>query len=146
MITEDRIHHIMSVARLMKENAEQHGLDSQEMFTLGMLHDIGYEFGDSEQHHLLGAEVLEKQGYKYYREVLFHGKPDVGYESPALDLLNFADMKVDKKGNVVSFEERLKDIMSRRGADSPHYKNCKKIIEGLKAKGFTDNEKGFSND
>ena len=131
MIEEDRIKHIMSVARLMKDSAEKLGLDSQEMFTLGLLHDIGYEFGGSEEHHTKGAEILEKQGYKYYREVLYHGKPTSEYSSPALDLLNFADMHIDKKGNYVTFEDRLQDIANRRGTDSPHYINCKKIIDNL---------------
>ena len=62
MIDENRIKHILSVARLMKENAEKLGLDPEEMFTLGYLHDIGYEFGGSEEHHIKGAEMLAKQG------------------------------------------------------------------------------------
>ena len=136
MIDENRLKHIMSVARLMKDNAKVHGLDEEEMFTLGLLHDIGYEFGGSEQHHTKGAEMLEKQNYKYFREVLFHGKPNTGYESPALDLLNFADMHINKVGEFVSYEDRLEDIAGRRGYDSPHYQNCKIIIDNLKEKGY----------
>lgn len=134
MITEDRKKHIFAVALLMKENAERFGLDKEEMFTLGLLHDIGYEFGESEEHHILGAKVLQKQNYKYYKEVLYHGKPTTEYSSRALDLLNFADMHIDKKGHYVTFEERLADIANRRGKDSPHYKNCKKVIDDLKQK------------
>lgn len=140
MIDNDRLQHIMGVARLMKENAKARGLDEEEMFTLGMLHDIGYEFGGSEEHHLKGAEMLEKQNYKYFREVLYHGKPDVGYESPELDLLNFADMHTNKKGEYVSFADRLQDIANRRGKNSPHYQNSKKIIEGLIKKGFLEKD------
>ena len=132
MIDENRIKHIMAVARVMKENAKSFGLDEEEMFTLGLLHDIGYEFGDGEMHHILGAEVLKKQNYKYFKEVLYHGKPTKEYSSPALDLLNYADLSVTRKGEVVSFEERLEDIRSRRGEDSPHYKNCKIVIDGIK--------------
>ena len=138
MIDENRLKHIYGVAKLMAENAEKHGLNKQEMFMLGFLHDIGYEFGGSEEHHVVGAEMLEKENYKYFKEVLFHGMPNVGYESPALDLLNFADMHINKKGEYVTFEERLKDIAERRGKDSPHFKNCTVIIEGLKQKGFSD--------
>ena len=138
MIDENRIKHILSVARLMKENATKWGLDPEEMFTLGYLHDIGYEFGGSEEHHINGASLLAKQGYKYIQEILYHGKPDVGYESPALDLLNFADMHINKKGEYVSFADRLEDIANRRGKDSPHYKNCKVVIDRLLEKGFED--------
>lgn len=136
MIDENRIKHIMGVARLMKEKANIWGLDEKDMFTLGLLHDIGYEFGDSEEHHIIGGEMLKRQEYKYYKEVLYHGKPIDNYSSIELDLLNFADMSVDKLGNVVSFENRLEDIAKRRGYDSPHYKNCKIIIDGLILKGF----------
>ena len=136
MIDEDRMKHILAVARLMKENAEEAGLDPEEMFILGMMHDVGYEFGGSEEHHLVGAGILEKQNYKYYLEVLFHGKPTSEYQSPALDLLNYADMHINKKGEYVTFEDRLQDIANRRGKDSPHYRNCRVIIEGLKSRNF----------
>lgn len=138
MITEDRIKHIMAVARLMKESAEKVGLDKQEMFTLGLLHDIGYEFGDSEEHHLLGAEILKKQNYKYYKEILYHGKPNTNFNSIAFDLLNYADMHIDKQGNFVSFDDRLKDIAERRGEDSAPYINCKAIIDDLTSRKFLD--------
>ena len=65
MIDENRLKHIYAVAKLMEENAEKHGLDKQEMFMLGFLHDIGYEFGGSEEHHVVGAAMLEKENYKY---------------------------------------------------------------------------------
>ena len=141
MIDENRNKHIFAVARLMKENAEAVGLDEEEMFTLGLVHDIGYEFGGSEEHHLLGYEILSKQNYKYAKEVLYHGKPTDEYSSPALDLLNFADMHIDKKGNYVSYESRLEDIKNRRGVNSPHYQNSKKIIDGLEKRGFLSLEK-----
>lgn len=131
MIDEDRIKHIFAVARLMKQKANEVGLDEEEMFTLGLLHDVGYEFGGSEFHHTEGGQLLKDQNYKYWQEVLYHGKP-AQYQSKALDLLNYADMHIDKKGNFVSFDDRLKDIAERRGKDSPHYKNSKIVIEGLK--------------
>jgi len=138
MIDEDRNKHIFAVARLMKEKANSVGLDAEEMFTLGLLHDIGYEFGGSEEHHLIGYEVLKKQNYKYANEVLYHGKPTDEYSSLVLDLLNFADMHIDKKGNYVTYEDRLADIKLRRGENSPHYQNSKKIIEGLENRGFLE--------
>ena len=75
---------------------------------------------------------LEKQNYKYAKEVLYHGKPNCDYSSKALDLLNYADMHIDKKGNYVSFEQRLEDIKNRRGAYSQAFINSKQIIEELK--------------
>lgn len=46
MITENREKHIFNVARLMKEKAPLLHLNEEEMFTLGILHDIGYEFDE----------------------------------------------------------------------------------------------------
>lgn len=136
MIDLDKEKHIFAVARLMKDNAEKVGLNPEEMFTLGLLHDIGFEFGGSEEHHRVGYEILKSQNYKYAKEVLYHGMPTNEYSSVELDLLNFADMHINKKGEYVSFEDRLEDIKSRRGEDSPHYKNSKKIIQSLIDKNF----------
>jgi len=145
MIDDDRIKHIMAVARVMKDNAGSVGLDEEEMFTLGLLHDIGYEFGGSEEHHQVGAEMLKKQNYKYYKEVLYHGKPVKEYSSTALDLLNYADMHIDKKGNFVTFEDRLKDIENRRGKNSRPYINCEIIINNLIKKDFLNKNNNYNN-
>lgn len=136
MIDNDRLKHIFAVARLMKEKAEFVGLDKEEMFTLGLLHDIGYEFGESEEHHIKGFDILNKQQYKYSKEVLYHGKPQNEYQSLALDLLNFADMHIDKKGNYVTYEQRLNDIKTRRGENSNAYINCQIIIKDLENRKF----------
>lgn len=132
MIDENKLAHILAVARLMAEKAELVGLDRQEMFALGLVHDIGFEFGGSETHHQIGAQLLKNQNYKYWQEVLHHGKPTQEFQSKELDLLNYADMHIDKMGNYVSFEDRLKDIASRRGEDSPHYRNSKIVIKQIK--------------
>ena len=136
MIDNERLKHIFEVARLMKDKAKIVGLNEEEMFTLGLLHDIGYEFGDSEEHHIVGFQILEKQNYMYSKEVLYHGKPNSKYKSKALDLLNFADMHIDKNGNYVSFEKRLEDIKTRRGEHSMAYINSKKVIDELINKKF----------
>ena len=136
MIDNERLKHIFEVAKLMKEKAEIVGLDKEEMFTLGMLHDIGYEFGENNDHNFVGFEILDKQNYKYANEVLYHGKPNSKYQSLALDLLNFADMHIDKSGEYLSYEQRLEDIKTRRGENSLAYINSKKVIDELKNKKF----------
>ena len=136
MIDNERLKHIFAVAKLMKDKAKMIGLDEEQMFTLGLLHDIGYEFGENNDHNVVGYEILNKQNYMYSKEVLYHGKPNCEYKSLALDLLNFADMHIDKKGNYVSFEKRLEDIKNRRGERSLAYINSKKVIDELINKGF----------
>ena len=81
MIDENKLAHILAVARLMAEKAELVGLDRQEMFTLGLVHDIGFEFGGSETHHQIGAQLLKNQNYKYWQEVLHHGKPTQEFQT-----------------------------------------------------------------
>lgn len=139
MITSDRLNHIVAVARYMKDYCLKNGFDEyycKEMFTLGILHDIGYEFCEHAKHNIVGGELLEKQNYKYANEVKFHGVPNSNYSSLELDLLNCADMHTDGKGNYVTFDERLWDIKNRRGEDSDAYKNSKQIISDLISKGY----------
>ena len=139
MITSDRIFHILAVARLMKEKCLNDKCDDkyiEDMFTLGYLHDIGYEFYENYNHNQEGGLFLERQNYKYYNEIKFHGTPNCNYSSKELDLLNWADMHIDGKGNYVSFEERLNDIATRRCLDSLAYKNSKIIIDELVQKGY----------
>ena len=131
MINENRWQHILSVARLMKEKASKLGLDEEEMFTLGMMHDIGYEFDESVAHNRTGGNMLEKVNYKYHKEVYYHGDIEADYKSLELDLLNYCDMHIDGKGNFVSYEDRLKDIAIRRGENSSGHKKCMIMVDRL---------------
>ena len=74
MITKNRLSHIIAVARLMKEKSKLLGKNNDyanEMFTLGMLHDIGYEF-DEKNHNIIGAKTLSQTKYKYSKEIYYH--------------------------------------------------------------------------
>lgn len=132
MINNERQKHILGVARFMKINAEKLGLNCDEMFTLGFLHDIGYEFDETLNHNKLGGTILKKQNYKYYNEVYYHGDISAPYTSKELDFLNFADMHIDNSGNYVSFDERLIEIGVRRGKNSDYYICSEILINKLK--------------
>ena len=71
----------------------------QELFLLGYNHDIGYEFGDNEDHRIIGGNILKQSDYKYWQEVYYHGEIECQYHSLYLDILNKADMQIDKFGN-----------------------------------------------
>ena len=134
---EDRVRHSYKVAIKMVEIGKNKNLsDSElnELFLLGYLHDIGYQFGSSKDHAKVGGEILKNNNYPYWKEVYYHGIPTTEYESLYLDILNEADMKVDKYGNDVGFEKRLEDIESRYGIDSNVYKSCFELINSLKNK------------
>lgn len=119
MISDDRKKHIFGVAEFLKKTATSKNMSDEkieELYVLGLVHDIGYEFlepQDYKNHNHIGGEILKKQGYKYWQEVYFHGEANSPYKSEFLDLLNVADGHIDASGNYVSFEDRLEDVAKR---------------------------------
>ena len=132
---EDRLNHSIAVARKMIEIGKEYNLSEEELqdlFLLGFNHDIGYEFGDNSCHENIGGEILKRNGYKYWKEVYYHGDINTEYKSLFLEILNKADMQIDKYGNDVGYDKRLEDIKSRYGENSKIYKDAKILIEKLK--------------
>ena len=135
---KDRVLHSLSVANKCVEIGKSKGLSEEELsdlFLLGYVHDIGYQY-DKNNHAEAGSIILKNNGFKYYKEVEYHGKVDSEYQSLYLDILNYADMNIDKYGNDVGFEKRLEDIKSRYGEESKVYINCVNLINELKEKGW----------
>ena len=135
MIDEDRLKHSLAVARKMVEIGKSKGLAEEELkdlFMLGYNHDIGYEFGTNENHNVMGANILKQNNYKYWQEVYYHGQIECEYKSLYLDILNKADMQIDKYGNDVGYDKRLEDIKIRYGNNSQVYMQCQKLINKLK--------------
>ena len=132
---EDRMKHSLAVAKKMMEIGRRKGLTEQqiqELFVIGINHDIGYEFGTGDNHNVVGGNIMKENGFKYWKEIYYHGKADVEYNSLYLDILNEADMKINKYGEDVGYEKRLQDIETRYGKESVPYINSMKIIEKLK--------------
>ena len=129
---EDRIKHSISVARKMVEIAKNNHLSDEEIkncFVIGYLHDIGYEFTENGiDHNIIGGEILKNNSFKYWKEIYYHGEISNKYESLYLDILNQADMQIDKYGNDVGYDERLNDIKKRYGENSKVYKKCCELI------------------
>ncbi len=135
-MNNDRVKHSISVARKMVKIAQSKHLSTDEInncFLIGYVHDIGYEFiKDGMKHNIIGGEILKNSGFKFWQEVYYHGEINPTYTSLYLDILNQADMQIDKDGNDVGYVGRLKDIEERYGKDSDVYKNCQKLINKLK--------------
>ena len=132
---EDRLKHSVGVGRKMIEIGRMRGFDDnelRELFMLGYNHDVGYEFGNNKNHAEIGGLLLKNCGYKYWREIYYHGNVNTTYQSRYLDILNLADMQIDKNGENVSFDERLSGIGKRYGIESDVYKNASILIEKLK--------------
>jgi len=135
MFDKDRLNHSLAVANKMVEIGENLNLkesDLQDLFILGYNHDIGYDFcSDKKEHNIVGGEILKNNGYKYWKEVYYHGNPNSEYQSQFLKILNMADMQIDKYGNDVGYEKRLEDIKNRYGEYSIQYTNSYKIIKAI---------------
>ena len=113
MITENRWKHILGVARKAKEFAlKMRPKDKkyvEDMFLLGLLHDIGYEFTEGNASHaIIGSEI-----YQYWREVAKHGDETVANMSDELFILHSADMMTGPGGKEFAFVERLEEIAKR---------------------------------
>lgn len=136
-ISGDRLKHSIEVARKMRKIAIDNNMnedDAENLFVIGLNHDIGYEFNNPNNHNKIGGEILKKTNFKFWKEVYYHGEIDCDYDSTYLKILNMADMQIDGKGNDVGYEKRLEDIKNRYGENSNVYKKCLKLVNNLKNK------------
>ena len=135
-ITIDRMKHSLAVAKKMKElsstDPEKYMCSPEDAFVLGLLHDIGYEFSSEQKDHANnGGLLLKGQGYKYWKEVYYHGIPQDEYDSPLLQLLNYVDMITGPTGEYVTVDQRIEDIVERYGKGSWQDIEARKLAEKL---------------
>lgn len=142
-ISEDRLHHIIGVARECYNISKELGRPEtfcRKMFTIGWNHDIGYEFvEDSKQHagksedmlKLIGLTGLDYDSQRTRHAIRSHGRTS-RVNSMEWYILNKADMTIDNCGNKVTYEERLNNIKERYGEDSTEYKSSKEVVDVLK--------------
>lgn len=138
MISENRWQHILGVARKAKILADKLKPNNvqyaEDMFLLGIMHDLGYEFMESNASHAaIGGEILKRSGYQYWQEVTQHGDETVDDMTDELFILNCADMSTGPNGEDFTFDERLKEIAQRFGKDADAYKKCVVEVEKLRA-------------
>ena len=131
MINENRLNHILAVARKAYKIAKDFGYDEQyarEMFALGWNHDIGYEF-DPINHENVGADILPN--YKYAEFIRSHGLAPAQLTKEWI-IINLADMTTSPTGEETNIEARLVEIESRYGKDHIRYKQSKEVCDILK--------------
>lgn len=137
-LSENKGKHTLGVAGFMYDHAKVLGLNPEEMYTLGLLHDVGYIY-DAEGHAKNGGKLLKSQGYKFADCVYWHGSTPKTYMQEnnvnsipnELILLWMADLSIDSKGVYVGYGRRLNEICSRYGSDSVKYICAKDTIEYL---------------
>lgn len=128
--TENRTLHCRGVALKMQTDGAKLGLDPNEAFLVGWLHDAGYSCGDNRTHAKKAGLLLKRNGYRYWKEVYSHGTPDGLFSSMGV-LLNIADMSISSQGAEVSFGKRLEDVIVRYGIESLQYKECSEMVSLL---------------
>lgn len=139
MLTEDRLKHSLGVARRCQEIAREKGLGlfDKRYFTLGLLHDIGYEFSDNEGHAEMSVYMISRMAVfglsEELKAIRDHGKP-IPFKEQSYDLriLNQADMETSPTGERVTAAQRLEDIAQRHGKDSEAYKTSLYLCKELK--------------
>lgn len=67
-----------------------------------------------------------ENGYRFWKEVYYHGSSDIEYSSYELDLLTCCDMTTGPNGEDFTIQQRLDDIKARYGYQSIQYTNAKK--------------------
>lgn len=108
--------HMIGVAEYMRERAKDYGLNPDIMYTIGLLHDIGYVNARAD-HERYGADMLNSMGLneqitfaiRYHGENPYDVQERFGKNSITREyvLLLEADMSVDARGYRVGFEKRL---------------------------------------
>ena len=91
-LTKDRLNHMHKVAEVLYNISPED--KKEEMYVLGFLHDIGYLYS-TDHHSKSGANLLKLVGYKYWKEIKYHGTPNPTYMSHELNELNRANLCVN---------------------------------------------------
>lgn len=131
-ISEDKLHHILGVARKCYKLAKEAGYNEQfcrKMFMIGWLHDVGYEFTDIASEHnetgvkmisTLSNDLTDDSFHSVLSAVESHGRYQEE-KSNEWRILNMADLTVDRKGRDINVHARLSDIEQRYGSESKQY-------------------------
>ena len=137
-INSRKLTHMNSVGVFMRENAYKYGLNADEMYVVGLLHDVGYLRG-RHRHSSYGANLisdvfdtsLDSSALQAIRlhDTLCDKWEDGAKDNPVLFLLIKADLSVDTNGCFVGRKARLKDIAKRYGKSSHEYEVAVSLID-----------------
>ncbi len=155
------IEHSRKVGEAAGRIADKLNLDVEKAKTLGYIHDIGKRYGEREHHVIKGYEFLKEKGYEdeYANICITHsylnndinctagGVPSTesaGYEfrkrfvesheyTVYEKIINLCDLMCTNE--FMTLEQRLIEIMTRRGVDS---NTVYHITEALKLKKYID--------
>lgn len=147
-LNEKTLKHSVGVAEFMADWAEKnykYQFDPNEMYVLGLLHDIGKLYSGEPDpsgrakykgHAKKGGALLKELGFNHWREVAHHGHPEDEYWSIRLMVLNLADLSIDGNGEPCPITKRLASIKCRYGENSEEYQRATTIVDDLIKHGF----------
>ena len=147
VIKNNKIAHMHGVAEFMYRNASLFDLDKEQMYVIGLLHDIGCVNG-KDRHEDYGFNLLKGLDLpeNKVRCISWHGNTPETYKNmfdcsgdeipKDLVLLWMADMSVDSEGNEVGFEKRLEDVERRYGSASQAFVTCNSVVCWLRKQGY----------
>ncbi|MCK5449549.1 HD domain-containing protein [Candidatus Pacearchaeota archaeon] len=133
---------LVEVCNRLINNNPDIKIDIERIRTVGLLHDIGKirEKKELGGHAFIGARILEKEGFPEIGKIIeTHGISKETAESDGISgnfepetieekLLTYADAHV-RHDKVVSFEERVSDVLERNKANPRNYKNLQLGLE-----------------
>ena len=136
-IDDKKAVYYLGVAKKMKQLAEEaHPGDkefAEDMFLLGLVHEIAEEFTDYPSFfNGVGESILSRNGYKYAKEV---GNYKIGcchYKSEALNILNTALLMTSFDGKEITVKEKFDEIAgSIMGVNSQEYDSYREMAFSL---------------
>lgn len=140
LINRYKIAHMVGVAEYMHCRARAYGLNPDLMYTLGLLHDIGYLQGRY-GHEVYGGVLLRELGvYQRYTDAVFnHGDiSTIPVEELTKEqvLLVEADSCIGKEGYYVGPEDRIAYVKREYGTTEPMVSNIRKVKEFCRINGI----------
>ena len=107
----------------------------ERMYVIGLLHNIGYLRGKTEEVYGLSSLMLDDLKMSS-REIIYTLSKPKEITTEEEVLLNWAVIHFDDDGNYIGFDEYLRNVELKYGKDSEEYKNSTEMIELLSNKGF----------
>ena len=141
-LDDTRLKHMIGVAEYMYKKAPSYNLDPEEMYLLGLLHEIGYIQGHEDNYTEYSDKLFEKIGLISKKGKAFRVACKMNNQVPnfTMDwgkksyrmryLLYEADMHITSSGKLVDYDKRLQDIYEGY-SDNGVFERCQEIIKWL---------------
>lgn len=133
------IKHTLGVAKYMKENASNFGLDPEDMWVLGYLHNINNLMEDNPKCddnsvilHRLGFKMSQYTSWCHESPVKYCKNLVVEMPPTKLILLWKAMYSINSEGEVVEYDEVLKELKSKLGILNVRYMIAAETVSWLK--------------